>query len=75
MAPRQAREPVAHDRKWYVMAAVGMSNFLATLDLSIVNVALPTLVRDCAPTSRRCSGSSWATAWPWARYSSLGRLG
>src|SRR5919198_955653 len=46
MEPHQSREPVAYGRKWYVMAAVGVSIFLATLDLSIVNVALPTLVRD-----------------------------
>src|SRR5262245_46377465 len=39
-------EPPAYGRKWYVMAAVGMSILLATLDLSIVNVALPTLVRE-----------------------------
>src|SRR5436190_7009209 len=46
LEPHQLREPVAYDRKWYVMAAVGVSLFLATLDLSIVNVALPTLVRE-----------------------------
>jgi EmrB/QacA subfamily drug resistance transporter len=39
-------EAVDYSRKWYVMAAVAMSIFLATLDGSIVNVALPTLVRD-----------------------------
>lgn len=32
--------------KWYVMAAVAMGVFLATIDGSIVNIALPTLVRD-----------------------------
>jgi len=32
-------------RKWTVMAAVAMGIFLATIDGSIVNVALPTLVR------------------------------
>jgi EmrB/QacA subfamily drug resistance transporter len=37
---------VDYSRKWYVMAAVAMSIFLATIDASIVNVALPTLVRD-----------------------------
>lgn len=37
---------VDYSRKWYVMAAVAMSIFLATIDGSIVNVALPTLVRD-----------------------------
>ncbi len=34
-----------YSRKWYVMAAVSMGIFLATIDGSIVNVALPTLVR------------------------------
>jgi EmrB/QacA subfamily drug resistance transporter len=40
-------QPLAVDysRKWYVMAAVGMGIILATIDGSIVNVALPTLVR------------------------------
>ncbi len=37
---------VDYSRKWYVMAAVGMSIFLATLDGSIVNIAMPTLVRE-----------------------------
>jgi EmrB/QacA subfamily drug resistance transporter len=37
---------VDYSRKWYVMAAVAMSIFLATIDAGIVNVALPTLVRD-----------------------------
>ena len=32
--------------KWYVMAAVSMGIFLATIDGSIVNIALPTLVDD-----------------------------
>lgn len=34
-----------YSRKWYVMAAVAMGVFLATIDGSIVNIALPTLVR------------------------------
>jgi EmrB/QacA subfamily drug resistance transporter len=38
--------PVDYSRKWYVMTAVAMSIFLATIDGSIVNVALPTLVHD-----------------------------
>lgn len=32
-------------KKWYVLAAVSMGIFLATIDSSIVNVALPTMVR------------------------------
>lgn len=39
------QESVDYSRKWYVMAAVAMGVFLATIDGSIVNVALPTLVR------------------------------
>jgi len=39
-------QDIDYSRKWYVMAAVAMSIFLATIDGSIVNVALPTLVRD-----------------------------
>ncbi len=36
---------IDYSRKWRVMAAVAMGVFLATIDTSIVNVALPTLVR------------------------------
>ena len=37
---------IDYSRKWYVMAAVSMGTFLATIDSSIVNIALPTLVRE-----------------------------
>lgn len=37
---------VDYSRKWYVMAAVGVGILLGTIDLSIVNIALPTLVRE-----------------------------
>jgi EmrB/QacA subfamily drug resistance transporter len=37
-------QAVDYSRKWHVMAAVAMGVFLATIDGSIVNVALPTLV-------------------------------
>lgn len=36
---------VDYSRKWYVLAAVGMGIFLATIDGSIVNIALPTLAQ------------------------------
>jgi len=39
------QQTIDYSRKWYVMAAVAMGVFLATIDGSIVNVALPTLVR------------------------------
>ena len=35
---------VDYSRKWYVMAAAALGIFLATIDGSIVNIALPTLV-------------------------------
>jgi EmrB/QacA subfamily drug resistance transporter len=37
---------IDYSRKWYVMSAVAMSIFLGTIDGSIVNVALPTLVNE-----------------------------
>jgi len=37
-------QQVDYSRKWYVMAAVAMGIFLATVDGSIVNITLPTLV-------------------------------
>lgn len=37
---------VDYGRKWHVMLAVAMSVFLATIDGSIVNVALPTLATE-----------------------------
>ncbi len=40
------QQQIDYTRKWYVMMAVAMSIFLATIDGSIVNVALPTLVKD-----------------------------
>jgi EmrB/QacA subfamily drug resistance transporter len=41
-----AHPPVDYSRKWLVMSATAMGIFLATIDGSIVNVALPTLVRE-----------------------------
>jgi EmrB/QacA subfamily drug resistance transporter len=35
---------IDYNVKWFVLAAVGMGVFLATIDGSIVNIALPTLV-------------------------------
>ncbi len=38
-------DQVDYSRKWYSMATVGTGVFLATVDGSIINVSLPTLVR------------------------------
>lgn len=41
----QLEQPsVDYSRKWYVMLAVAMGLFLATIDGSIVNVSLPTMI-------------------------------
>lgn len=37
---------IDYSRKWFVMAAVAMSTFLSTIDGSIINVAMPTLVSE-----------------------------
>ena len=42
----EPNDEVDYSRKWLVMAAVAMGIFLGTIDGSIVNVALPTLVTD-----------------------------
>jgi EmrB/QacA subfamily drug resistance transporter len=39
-------QAIDYSQKWYVLAAVGGGIVLTTLDSSIVNVALPTLVRE-----------------------------
>ena len=38
-------EKIDYSRKWLIMATVGTGVFLATVDGSIINVSLPTLVR------------------------------
>lgn len=42
-AGSEVMSPPDYSRKWYVMWAIAMGIFLATIDGSIVNVALPTL--------------------------------
>jgi EmrB/QacA subfamily drug resistance transporter len=41
-------EVIDYTKKWYIISAVAIGIFLATLDGSIVNIALPTLVKDLA---------------------------
>jgi len=40
------QQEIDYSRKWKVMIAVGMGIFLGTIDVSIVNIALPTFVHD-----------------------------
>ena len=41
-----ATKPVTARSKWLILAAVGMCLFLGSVDGSIVNVALPTLMSE-----------------------------
>lgn len=43
--PEQGEPDADYSRKWFVMAALGMATLLETIDVSVVNLALPTLVR------------------------------
>src|SRR4051794_11594656 len=36
-------------QKWWVLASVACGTFMATLDSSIVNIALPTLTKELGP--------------------------
>jgi EmrB/QacA subfamily drug resistance transporter len=53
----QARPPENGRRRWAVLAVVSAAQFLITLDLWVVNIALPTLQRDFAPAA--LSDVSW----------------
>ncbi|MEO5588502.1 MAG: MFS transporter [Gemmatimonadaceae bacterium] len=50
MTSPPAPPAVDYSRKWWVMLAVAMGIFLGTIDGSIVNVALPTLVEEMHTT-------------------------
>ena len=55
-APRAA-QPEPGRRRWAVLAVVSAAQFLVTLDLWVVNIALPALQRDFAPAA--LSEVSW----------------
>ena len=53
----QAEQPQTYRRRWAVLAVVSAAQFLATLDLWVVNIALPVLQHDFAPAT--LSDVSW----------------
>src|SRR4249920_2841540 len=53
----QAEPPDTGRRRWAVLAVVSAAQFLVTLDLWVVNIALPVLQHDFAPAS--LSDVSW----------------
>jgi hypothetical protein len=38
--------PTRHINRWFTFALLGVSYFITTIDLTIVNVSLPTIGRD-----------------------------
>jgi EmrB/QacA subfamily drug resistance transporter len=38
--------PVAHDRRWQLLAVIGIAQLMVVLDVTIVNIALPSAQRD-----------------------------
>ena len=67
---------IDYSRKWYVMAAVSMGVFLATIDGSIVNVALPTLQADFDTSFSVVQWVVLSYLLTWATLSvSVGRIG
>jgi MFS family permease len=44
------------ERKWWTLLASCIAIFMLLLDVTIVNVALPSIERDSAPTSATSSG-------------------
>jgi EmrB/QacA subfamily drug resistance transporter len=52
MVPRmQDVQDKAYDRRWWILAVLCLSLFIIVLDNSILNVALPTIVRDLDATN------------------------
>src|SRR6202048_475449 len=49
----RANEPLWTDRRWKVLAVLCVAVFTINLDGSIVNVALPTLVRELGASTSR----------------------
>jgi EmrB/QacA subfamily drug resistance transporter len=47
----QATQPETGRRRWAVLAVVSAAQFLVTLDLWVINIALPALQRDFAPAA------------------------
>ena len=57
-------DPAADTRKWWALGVLCLSLVVVTVDTTILNVALPTLVDSLrASSSAPCSGSSTDTPW------------
>ena len=59
------RAPGAADRsRWVALAVVLIAGFMQLVDISIVNVAIPSISRTWTPPTPRSSGCWPATSWP-----------
>ena len=54
---------LVHRRRWTTLAVLCLSLLVVVVDNTIVNVALPTLARDCRRGRVSCNGSSMPTPW------------
>lgn len=46
-------EEKAHERRWWILAVLCFSLLVIVLDNSILNVAIPTIIRDLGATNRQ----------------------
>ena len=49
--------------RWWAMGATALTVFVVGLDMTVLNVALPTIAVDLHAASRSSSGSSTPTRW------------
>ena len=56
--------PVYHPRRWLAAVVMMVAALMDMIDLTIVNVALPTIGRDLGASGTRWSGWSRPTCWP-----------
>ena len=63
VASADARLPPTRAR-WITLAIVVLSLLIVVLDSTVLNVAIPTILRDFDTRCRACSGSSPATRSP-----------
>ena len=54
----QVRLQKSRSYKWWVLAVIMVGTFMAVLDVTVVNVGLPTTVMSFTSAFRRPSGSS-----------------
>ena len=54
-----------HGNPWAILVTLSLGFFMTLLDLTIVNIAIPSMITSWTPRSTRCSGWSTPTCWSW----------